>query len=182
MLFSVKINKGLTGYLVTLSDITGIQKIAIQYGDMTLFEYSDQNDLPGEKSPIFDIPIADGKWHQFAFSVKKRHVTLYFDCDNIYEQHLSRSKHSTLGNNLMFSVGPYFARYGAPFEVSRKNNVQYENTIRTLLFQNCYYTAKKGNLTSYQFIFLSKSATDCCSFVFSSNFENGIVQSYWIYS
>jgi hypothetical protein len=36
MLFSVKINKGLTGYLVTLSDITGIQKIAIQYGDMTL--------------------------------------------------------------------------------------------------------------------------------------------------
>ncbi|XP_076091776.1 uncharacterized protein LOC143063482 [Mytilus galloprovincialis] len=116
ILFYLKINKGLSGYLLTLSDIMGNQKLAIKYGDQTLFQYSDQNDLPGEKSPLFDIPIADGKWHQLAFSVKRRHITLYFDCDSVFEQNLSRSKHSKLGNNLMFAIGPYFARHGIPFE------------------------------------------------------------------
>lgn len=119
-MFTLKIAKGFSGYLLTLSDIMGNQKLAVKYGDVTVFQYSDQNDLPGEKSPSFNIPLADGKWHQVAFSVDRKHLTVYFDCDNVQEYQLSRSKHSRLGNNLMFALGPYFARHGNPFEVRFK--------------------------------------------------------------
>lgn len=106
------------GYLFTLSDIMGKQRLSIKYGDKTKFEYYDQNDLPGFKSPSFDVGLSDGKWHQFAFSVKGHSIKLYVDCVHLVTKTLSRSQHPLVGVNLMAAIGPYFARYGRPFEVS----------------------------------------------------------------
>jgi len=62
------------GYMFTVSDIMGKQRLAIKLGRVTSFEYYDQNDLPGFKSPSFDIDLTDNNWHQFAFSIKHQTI------------------------------------------------------------------------------------------------------------
>ncbi|XP_060077304.1 protein kinase C-binding protein NELL2-like isoform X1 [Ylistrum balloti] len=104
------------GYLFTLSDIMGKQRLSIKFGDVTKFEYYDQNDLPGFKSPSFDVSLTNGEWHQVAFSIKGHSIKMYVDCIHVLSKTLSRSEHPSVGVNLMASIGPYFARYGRPFE------------------------------------------------------------------
>ncbi|KAK3105543.1 hypothetical protein FSP39_000113 [Pinctada imbricata] len=116
IIFTVNISALRAGYLLTMSDIMGRQRLALMYGKKLRFEYYDQNDLPGGKSPLFDVVVSDSTWHQVAISVRNREISLYFDCENAQTLEFRRSKNSYFSTNLMLSLGPYFARYGAPFQ------------------------------------------------------------------
>ena len=126
IIFTVNISSGRTGYLLTMSDIMGKQRLAIMYGKKLRFEYYDQNGLPGGKSPLFDVIVSDSRWHQIALSVKGKEIKLYYDCNESITMAFRRSKNSYFGTNLMISLGPYFARYGNPFLVSIKIILVYE--------------------------------------------------------
>ena len=105
-----------SGYLFTISDIMGNQRLAIKYGEKTSLEYYDQNNLPGLKSPKFDISVADGAWHQMAFSIKGQHIKMFLNCAQVFNKPFARSVIPDIGVNLVAAVGPYFARFGQPFE------------------------------------------------------------------
>lgn len=117
ILITAKLNTSSDGYLLTFSDIMGQQKMAIKYGEGLTLEYYDQNGLPGPKSPGFRESLSDSTWHQFAFSVEDQLVTLFVDCEKVKSQFFGRAKDPYVGVNLMLALGPYFARYGSPFEV-----------------------------------------------------------------
>lgn len=118
ILITAKLNVSSDGYLLTFSDIMGQQKMAIKYGKRLTLEYYDQNGLPGPKSPGFKESLSDSTWHQFAFSVQDQQVSLFVDCEKLSSQFFGRTKDPYVGVNLMLALGPYFARYGAPFQVS----------------------------------------------------------------
>lgn len=118
ILITAKLNTSSDGYLLTFSDIMGQQKMAIKYGKGLTLEYYDQNGLPGPKSPGFRENLSDSTWHQFAFSVEDQLVTLFIDCEKVKSQFFGRAKDPYVGVNLMLALGPYFARYGAPFQGS----------------------------------------------------------------
>ncbi|KAK3607618.1 hypothetical protein CHS0354_034669 [Potamilus streckersoni] len=117
LLTTVVFPRHTSGFFLTLSDLMGKQRLAIHYSSSSVvFQYYDQNNLPGEKSPSFDVQISDSTWHQVAFSVKGNKIALYLDCDTIISKPFPRSQHSSIGTTLMLAIGPYFARYGFPFE------------------------------------------------------------------
>ena len=130
LLMTLKFPQNYSGYYFTLSDLTGKQRFALQYATDTLtVQYFDQNEISDKKSPKFDAIFSDGFWHQVALSVSGYQLELYLDCDTVVVKDLHRSEQSILGSNLMLALGPYFARYGSPFEVSYG---------LTLLCQNSY--------------------------------------------
>ncbi|XP_046355584.1 protein kinase C-binding protein NELL1-like isoform X1 [Haliotis rufescens] len=112
-----KLNPGYEGYLLTVNDIRGRQRIGLHFGTNAKFEYLEYHD--GRVVSLdFDVAVTDGQWHQLAFSVKDDIVTLFYDCDTVMSKTLIRRKSSTLGKNLMIAIGPYFARNGQPFRGS----------------------------------------------------------------
>ena len=116
---TLKFPQNYSGYYFTLSDLTGKQRFALQYAaDILTIQYFDQNEISNKKSPKFDVNFSDGYWHQVAISVSGYQLELYLDCDTVIVKDLHRSQQTILGSNLMLALGPYFARYGSPFEVS----------------------------------------------------------------
>ena len=116
---TLKFPQNYSGYYLTMSDLTGKQRFALQYAADTLtIQYFDQNEISDKKSPKFDVNFSDGFWHQVALSVSGYQLELYLDCNTVIVKDLHRSQQSILGSNLMLALGPYFARYGSPFEVS----------------------------------------------------------------
>ncbi|KAL5010137.1 hypothetical protein ScPMuIL_012442 [Solemya velum] len=105
-----------TGYLLTLSDIMGKQKLAVKYGDRMKFEYYNGNDIPEIEIPEFDIDVMDDDWHFLAFSVQSDRIELYFDCESPITKPLKGFTTTTFGRNLVLALGPFFARYGMPFQ------------------------------------------------------------------
>ena len=137
LLMTLKFPQNYSGYYFTLSDLTGKQRFALQYAADTLtVQYFDQNEISNTKSPTFDVNFSDGFWHKVALSVSGYQLELYLDCDTVIVKDLHRSQQSILGSNLMLALGPYFARYGSPFEVSYDLTHLYQ---RVLTFSLNYY-------------------------------------------
>lgn len=118
VLMTMKFHQNYSGYFLTLSDLVGKQRFALRYAIDSLYvQYFDQHNNPGKNSPQFDVDFLDNSWHQIALSVSGNQMELYIDCDTVLVQDAYKSKHYVLGANLMLALGPYFARYGPPFEV-----------------------------------------------------------------
>ena len=118
LLMTLKFHNNYSGYFFTLSDLMGKQRFALLYSRGSLsVQYFDQNNVFEEKSTEFDVDLSDNNWHQVSLSVSGNQIELYLDCDTVIVKDFRRTKYFLLGANLMLSLGPYFARYGEPFEV-----------------------------------------------------------------
>ena len=116
LVLTTKLSPGFRGYLLTVNDIRGRQRIGIHFSTIIKFEYLDYHE--GRITSLeFDVDATDNVWHHVAFSVKDDVVTLFYDCDDVMSRTLERSNTSTFGRNLMISIGPYFPRNGQPFRV-----------------------------------------------------------------
>lgn len=151
ILITAKLNVSSDGYLLTFSDIMGQQKMAIKYGKRLTLEYYDQNGLPGPKSPGFKESLSDSTWHQFAFSVQDQQVSLFVDCEKLSSQFFGRTKDPYVGVNLMLALGPYFARYGAPFQVSTNGSAFWNvfvflNYLIKISYFGTYYSLRSAVL------------------------------------
>ncbi|KAK6182721.1 hypothetical protein SNE40_010341 [Patella caerulea] len=115
IILTIKLQSGFNGYLLSVSDIQGRQRVGLFFGDEEIrMDYLDDNYF-GVAMPTFDVNVTDGQWHQLALSLSGNDVTLYQDCAIVLKKRLERSRVSSFGSNLMLSVGPYFPRYGNPF-------------------------------------------------------------------
>ncbi|XP_055995688.1 protein kinase C-binding protein NELL1-like isoform X2 [Ostrea edulis] len=147
VLITAKLNSSSGGYLLTFSDIMGQQKMAIKYGNRLTLEYYDQNGLPGPKSPGFMENLSDSAWHQFAFSLENQQVTLFIDCEKVGSHFFGRTKDPFVGVNLMLALGPYFARYGVPFQGSVEQLVIVQDPNAAA--QQCSSKLQNGQENSY---------------------------------
>ncbi|XP_041372324.1 uncharacterized protein LOC121385635 isoform X2 [Gigantopelta aegis] len=127
LVLTTKLSPGFRGYLLTVNDIRGRQRIGIHFSTSIKFEYLDYHE--GRITSLeFDVDATDNVWHHVAFSVKDDTVTLFYDCDDVMSRTLERSKTSTFGTNLMIAVGPYFPRNGQPFRGAIEQLVLSEDT------------------------------------------------------
>ena len=119
LLLTIKFQYNYSGYFLTLSDLVGKQRFALRYSRNAInVQYFDQNNKPEVESPRFDdVELPDNSWHQVALSISGNQMELYIDCDTVQVKDFKRSKQLAFNSNLMLALGPYFARYGSPFEV-----------------------------------------------------------------
>lgn len=96
------------GFLFTVVDLLGFVKLALQVGTYPVFEYADDQGKPGEESPRFAVELSDDRWHQLAYSVRGRTVTMYLDCMHVIQKVLDRNPRSRLGSNTVASIGKTF--------------------------------------------------------------------------
>ena len=119
LFLTIKFHFNYSGYFLTLSDLVGKQRFALRYSHGVIYvQYFDQNNTPEVESPKFDdVDLSDSSWHQVALSISGNQMELYIDCDTVQVKDFQRSKYFVLNSNLMLALGPYFARYGSPFQV-----------------------------------------------------------------
>uniref|UniRef100_A0A4X2JRW1 Collagen type XI alpha 1 chain n=1 Tax=Vombatus ursinus TaxID=29139 RepID=A0A4X2JRW1_VOMUR len=93
ILFTVKPQKGIQSFLLSIYNEQGIQQIGVEVGRSPVFLYEDQHGKPApEDYPLFrTVNIADGKWHRIAISVEKKTVTMIVDCKKKTTKPLQRS-------------------------------------------------------------------------------------------
>ena len=113
------------GFLLTISDIKGAVKLAIQVGSNPTFQYSkgseafmSSSDLPASPPGVsvsnyetsgrtvrFPVELSDGDWHYIGYSIDGSTITMYKDCDLTITKLLRKAKRPKTGPNSVITLG-----------------------------------------------------------------------------
>lgn len=103
------------GYLFTISNLLGIVHLGLKTGKTLTLEFSRGQDLHLDLaetsliSAIFDVDVADERWHQAALAVSEDRVDLFLDCDLSISRKVTQSTNGAIrGANTVISVGKSF--------------------------------------------------------------------------
>lgn len=108
------------GYLFTISNLLGFVHLGLKTGKTLTLEFSREQDLhinvadTSLISAIFDVDVADDRWHQVALAVSEDRVDLFLDC------HLSISRKITQNTNDVIRSANTVISVGKSFVESRK--------------------------------------------------------------
>ena len=126
-----------TGFLLTVADVDGSVKLAIQVGSNPTFQYYEHSKTQG-RVIRFPVELSDGDWHFLGYSVSGNVVSLYKDCDLISTQELKKSKRPKTGPNSVITIGQTLQtnELFPNFEVSILDNV---SKFRDIASPNEYF-------------------------------------------
>ena len=115
---AIKPKENNAGFLLTISDIDGKVKLAIQVGSNPTFQYSDDSALSRSllEIPAFDtsgvdlsvrfpVELSDGDWHYIGYSIDGSTIRMYKDCDLILTKKLRKNKRPKTGPNSVITLG-----------------------------------------------------------------------------
>ena len=124
ILASIRPKENNAGFLLTISDIDGNIKLAIQVGSNPTFQYSDTSgdsgSLSGISGPLsgisgsetsggeslrFPVELSDGDWHYVGYSIDGNTIQMYKDCDLTLTKKLRKNKRPKTGPNSVITLG-----------------------------------------------------------------------------
>ncbi len=120
-----------SGFLLTISDIDGSVKLAIQVGSNPAFQYSEGSALhnqssssnvsvgvetkgptldrttsfPSGRTVRFPVELSDGSWHFVGYSVDGNTISMHKDCELVATKELKKEKRPKTGPNSVISLG-----------------------------------------------------------------------------
>ncbi len=105
----VMLRSGTGGCLLSIADLFGFTKLAIQLEDSHLIiYYGNIGTDPSQHAYHFPVSLADGRWHHLAVGVSMDRLDVVVDCSLEHSKELDTSTEIHFGKGHVMTVGSAF--------------------------------------------------------------------------